>query len=77
MNQMLLDLLRLRGQVRFTQSAGNPIGSWPPVAGDRTKCWVQFEGTGIRIESSWQESPEAALAQAHRLAFGSMAEATR
>jgi len=67
-NELLLDLLIHRAQVRFTQSAGNPLGSWPPIAGPLTKCWVTLEGHGPLVTSDWQGSPETALRQAHKRA---------
>jgi hypothetical protein len=72
MNDLLLDLLRRRAQVRFTQSAGNAIGSWPPVAGPHTKCWVHLEGIGPFVTSDWLDSPESALRQAHERAVASL-----
>lgn len=72
MSELLTELLRHRMQVRFTQSSGGPIGSWPPVAGDHTKCWVRLEGHGELVASEWRESPAAALVEAHARALAAI-----
>lgn len=69
MNALLLDLLRHRCQVKFSQSSGGPLGTWPPLAGSETKCWVHLEGHGALTDSGWQRSPEVALREAHTRAL--------
>jgi hypothetical protein len=61
MGALLLDLLRRRCQVRFTQSLGERYGT----KGGHTKCWVRLEGHGELTASEWRESPAAALIEAH------------
>jgi len=69
---LLVDLLKRRMQVRFSQSAGERVGAWPPVAGDHTKCWVRLEGYGELAASEWRSSPAAALVEAHDRAIVAM-----